>query len=820
MREFAADLRFALRVLKKNPGFTAIAVIVLALGIGANTAIFSVVNAVLLRPLPFAAPERLVSVTSLNTRRSMTDGAASYPDFRDYRSKNRTLRHLIAYRDDGWALTGTGRQAENLNVAIVSAEVFPMLGVTPLMGRTFRPDEDDNPAASPRTIVISHKTWQKTFSGDPRIIGRSVTLAGKPFTIVGVLPSGFNFPVRNDPFDAWSTFSFSNDLTSSDGSKPIGEQRGSHYLEMAGELKPGVDARQAKADLDVITAGLAKKYPDTDKYRGIRVVSMLDRLVERMRPILLLLLAAVGCVLLVACANVANLLLARASSRRRELAVRAALGAGRARVVRQVLTESVVLSFMGGACGILLAIWGSSLLARFGPDNVPRLGQTSLDFAVLGFSFGISLLTGVVFGLAPALRAGQTDPAESLREGSRGSTEGIRSNKARSAMIAGEVALALMLLASAGLLIRSLDRLNRVDPGYRTNHLLTAGITFPSARYKDAEIVQFTNRLEERLRSLPGVRSVSDIVILPLSGNDMGTNYEVEGHPTKVEEQPATRVNVAGPGYFEVMGTQLLAGREFDVRDTAAANKVVVVNEALAKEAFGGQDPIGRKIKPGISSGDGKPPYRQIVGVVRSVQQDRIGQKPLPEVFIPREQLNWDYETIVIHTAADSRAVIPGLRAVVREMDPDMPIDELRTMDERVAQSLAQPRFQSYLLGIFAAIALALTAVGLYGVIAYSVAQRTREIGTRVALGAGRGSILRLVVGQGMLLSLIGVALGLAGSLAISQLLRSLLFEVAPNDPLTLTVTAVLVLVVSLLASFVPARRAAAVDPMVALRYE
>lgn len=818
MQDFLSDLRYAARMLAKNPGFTAIAVFALALGIGANTAIFSVVNAVLLRPLPFAGADRLFAVNSIDQRRD--DGsAASYPDFHDFRAINHTLDNLIAYHDDTWALTGAGREATILQIGIVSADMFPMLGAKPLLGRTFRPDEDENVAASPMAVVLSHKIWQTQFGSDPKVIGSMITLRGLPYMVIGVMPPAFNFPVRNQPFEAWTTFAFASDLRSDSGT-PIATQRGAHYLQMIGKLKSGIPPERARADLAVVSSTLTAKYPISNKHRDVKMAPLLEQLVGELRPVLLLLLGAVCCVLLVACANVANLLLARASTRRRELAIRAALGAGRMRVIRQLLTESILLSLMGGVAGFLLGMWGNELLVRFSPVDVPRLGEARIDFGVFLFALGISLLTGIVFGLLPAFRASQTDPADTLKEGSRGSTEGIRSNKARSLLVVSEVALALMLLACAGLLIKSLDRLARSQTGFRSEGVLTASVTFPEARYTPEQFLRFMDTLETRLRQLPGVISASDVLVVPLSGNDMTTSVEVEGHPLAIPDRPSTRINMSAPDYFRAMGIPFISGRDINARDTDKTKEVVVVNEAFVKQILNGQNPIGKRVRPGFGKGKGDPPMREIVGVVGSVQQDRIGQKPSPEVFIPRAQFAENTAGLIVTTHTDARGIVPAFRSALRAMDSNLAIDDLHTMDERIALSIAQPRFQSFLLAIFAAVALMLTAIGLYGVISYSVAQRTHEIGTRMALGAKQGNILKLVVGQGMLLTVVGVALGLGGALLVTRTLRSMLFEVAPNDPLTLIAVAAVVMVTSLLATVIPALRAANVDPMVALRYE
>jgi predicted permease len=697
--------------------------------------------------------------------------------------------------------------------------MFPMLGVQPVIGRTFRPEEDED-KSGPMSVVLSEATWRKYFGGDAKIVGTQIVLQQQPYNVIGVMPAAFNFPVRNEPFEAWTTFGFSPYLRRSTANPTMGEQRGAHFLDVAAVLKPGISLAQAKADLDVIQDRLRKDFPDDEKYRAVRVAPLLDQIVQDMRPAILILLGAVGCVLLVACANVANLLLARASGRRREIAIRSALGANRWRVVRQVLTESLLLSLVGGAAGLLLAWWGNALLVHYGPQDVPRLGESHLDLWVFAFAVGVSLVTGFLFGLVPALRAAQADPAESLKEGSRGTTEGLRSNKARSVLVVAEVALALILLSSAGLLIRSLDKLNHSNLGFQPGGVLTAVLEFPEAKFKDPQLIAALNRIESRLDETPGVLAEGDVVVLPLSGDDASTSVEIDGRPTKITERLQTRVNIASAGYFRAMRIPLVSGRNFSPSDTEKNPLVVVVNEAFAREFFPRENAIGKRVRPGFSKGPGDAPMREIVGIVGSVAQDSVGQKPLPEVFFPRDQFVNSATTLVIRTQGDPNSVAPQLRAILREIDPNLPIEQLRTMDERVTGALAQPRFQSFLLVIFAGVALLLTAVGLYGVVSYSVAQRTHEIGTRMALGAQQRSIFRLVVGQGMLLAGIGVAIGLACSLATSKLLTSLLYEISPTDPLTLIAISFLILFVTFLATYVPARRAALVDPMIALRYE
>jgi len=819
MNTLLSDLRYALRMLIKNPGFTCIAVIALALGTGVNTAIFSVVNAVLLRQLPFPSASRLVAVNSYNSKRSVPAIDASYPDYHDIRQRNHSFENMTAFHNDSWSLTGSGRQPDVIQVAVVSWGMFPMLGIKPAMGRAFRPDEDED-KTGPMSVVLSQSAWRKYFGSDPAIIGKSILLRRQPYTVIGVMPAGFNFPVNNEPIEAWTTFGFSPDLRSADGSLTMGEQRGAHFMEMAGLLKLGVSLSQAQADVDVIAAQLEQKFPNSNRYRKVSMAPLLDQMTQKMRPVILILLGAVGCVLLVACANVANLLLARASSRRRELAIRSALGASRMRVVRQVLTESVLLSVVGSAVGLLLAWWGNALLVHYGPQDVPRLGESRVDLWVFAFAIGISLITGILFGLVPALRAASADAAETLKDGSRGSTEGLAGNNARSVLVVAEVALALVLLSAAGLLIRSLDKLNHSGLGFNPNRVLSVSLTFPEGKFSDPRVLAALNRIQQRLSESPGITAAGDVVILPMAGNDMSTSLEIEGHPANVSERPDTRVNIASAGYFHTMDIPLIAGRDFDQRDSEKSVPVVLVNRAFVQRFFPNENPIGKRVRPGFGHGKGEPPMREICGVVGNVAQDRVGQKSLPEVFIPRDQFVNNFTALAIRSQGDAHAAIPTLRAILRDIDPDLPIDDVRTMDERVGLSLAQPRFQSFLLVIFAGVALLLTAVGLYGVISFSVAQRTHEIGTRMALGAQQGGIFKLVVGQGMLLAGIGVVVGLAGSLAASKLLGGLLYEVSPTDPLTLASITLVVLFVTFLASYVPARRAARVDPMVALRYE
>jgi putative ABC transport system permease protein len=815
MKNLLSDLRLSIRSLRNNPGFTVMVVCALAVAIGANTAIVSVVNAVLLRPLPFSSAPRLTSITSVSKQ---LDTLTSYPNFKDLRDRNSSFKYMVAFREDSWTLTGPQSTPVNLNVELVSSDVFPMLGITPILGRTFD-KKDDEDTAGPMSVVISGRLWRNRFNSDTNIIGRGIILRGLPYTIVGVMPESFNFPVKNEPLDAWSTFGFSDYLRSP---IPWPRERGSRIVNVAGELNPGVTIDQANSDLGRISASLAETYPATNKFQTVRVEPLLSHMVQKQRAIFVLLLAAVLCVLLIACANVANLSLVRATTRRRELAIRLAMGAGRARVIRQVLVESIFLAMIGGFAGLVLGALGSKLLTRFSPVDVPRMGESRIDLVVLLFTLGASFLTGIAFGVIPALRASQTDPADALKEDARGSSSGHAGSKARSALIVSEVALALMLLTSAGLLIRSLYSLNRFNPGFQSRNVLTAELTFPASRFTDAAFSQAMDLLDARLRLLPGVIAAGDAAILPLSGNNMSTTFELEGHPLAKADQPRVRANLIGTGYLAAMDIPLLAGRDFAATDTHESTRVILVNRAFAQQFFPNEDPVGKQIRTSLASyNEGKSlPLRAIVGVVGSVAQDRIGQPPLPEVFFPRDQLAFDFATLVIKTRTEPRSYLPAVEATFQSIDRDIPLEKVHTMDEFVSRSVTQPQFLSVLFLAFAGIAIILTSIGLYGVIAYSVSQRTREIATRRALGAPRGSILKLILGRGMLLAAAGIVIGLIGAYAAAGLLRSLLFGVTPTDIVTLGTVAAAIFAVSVVASFIPAWRAARIDPMIAFRHE
>lgn len=808
METLLQDIKYGFRMMLKHPAFAAIAVIALALGIGANTAIFSVVNAVLLRPLPFTEPDRLMVVYESRVDRGSSRSSVSYPNFADWREQNSVFEHMSTYRTNDLVLTGDGEPARLL-AGVVNADLFPLLGVSPSLGRSFLPEED-KPGESGRVVMLSHRFWQQRFGGDPNVLGRGLVLGGKNYDVVGVMPKGFQFPVDSEPVDLWTTVVIDSGMFT---------QRGAHYMHVIARLKPGVTLSQAKAEMDGIASNLERQYPDENSHRGVTIVPALESLVGDIRPALLILLGAVGCVLLIACANVANLLLARATARHKEMAIRSALGASRARVVRQLLTESVLLALAGGALGLLVALWGTKLLVNLGGDDVPRAAQIGLDPRVLGFTLLISLITGVVFGLVPAVHSSKTDLTESLKEGGRGSSEGARGNWLRGVLVVVEVAIAVVLLAGAGLLIQSLRRLQHVNPGFDSHNVLTFSIGLPEVQYKPQQQVEFYRQLKSRLESLPGIRSAGAVAPLPLSGDRMRVTFETEGRPIAKSELPATEIRTTGLDYFKTIGIPLIKGRDFTDRDDKKAPAVIIVNEAFAKQFFPGEEVLGKHINPGISADDDEPVMREIVGVVGNVKHRGLNVEAEPEAYEPHAQLTFDM-TILVKTETDPRAIINAVQSELRAMDKDLPAYSIKTLDEYLAASVARPRFNTLLLTIFAGLALILTAVGLYGVMSYSVTQRTHEIGIRMALGASQQKVLGMVVRRGMTLTVIGIGTGLIGALFLTRLLASLLFGVGVTDPATFVAISVILAGVALGACFVPALRATKVDPMIALRCE
>ena len=807
------DIRYGLRMLLKSPSVSIVATIALALGIGANTAIFSVVNAVLLRPLPYPNSDALMSLFEKDQSRGVVQGSYAYPNFFDLRAQNHVFDHIAAYHDSDFIMTGSGEPV-HLQGGVVTADLFSVLGTAPLVGRTFLPDED-KPTETGRVVVLSERMFASRFNSDPNVLNHPIMLDGKSYTVVGVMPHGFEFPIQNEPLDLWTTIA-----DDASGTSPITSQRGAHFLHVIARLKPGVSEAQAQAEVDAIAQRLEQQYPDTNTRKGIRLESALVALVGDIRPALLILLGAVACVLLIACANVANLLLARAMTRHKEMAIRSALGASRMRVVRQLLTESVLLSFAGGLLGLALAVWWSDLLITLGKKDIPRAIQVGLDWRVLGFTLGVSVLTGLVFGLVPALHSAKTELTESLKEG-RGAGGSARRNRVRGVLVVAELAIAVVLLVGAGLLIQSLWRLQHVSPGLQPQNILTFNVSLPDVRYPSEKQARFYGDLMTRVQSLPGIQSVSAVLPLPLSGDRFSISFQIDGRPVARKDEPSADMFVTEPNYFRTMGIPIIKGRDFEQRDEHKSTPVVIVTESFARQFFPGEDPIGKRIHPGISTWDNEDStMREIIGVVADIRNRALNTEPKPAYYMPQSQVPFTQLIVVAKTATDPHSLITGVTREVRNMDQELPVFSIKTMEEYISASVAAPRFNTTLLSIFAAVALVLTVIGLYGVMSYSVAQRTNEIGIRMALGAQTLDVLRLIVKQGLTLVLIGLVLGLFGALALTRLLSTLLFGVTARDPATFVAIAGLLSLVAMLACYLPAWRATKVDPLEALRYE
>ncbi len=813
MASWWQDLRYGVRMLVKSPGFTFVAVVALALGIGANTAIFSVVNAVLLRPLPFVNAEQLVKVYGGRARGGTGYTPVSYPDFADYKKQAQSFDRVASYSLAGTTLMSGGDEPERLDGAVVSAELFPMLDAKPALGRVFSAEEDQ-PGAAP-VIVLSYGLWQRRFNSDPKISGQEIIIGGRTATVLGVMPADFKFPVQAERVDYWSP------LSSDPGIAPLLTARGMRFLPVIASLKPNITLRQAEAEMNTLASQLAAQYPETNTGGSVHLESLHEDLVGDIRPALLVLLGAVGFVLLIACANVANLSLARAAARSKEIAIRTALGASRMRVVRQLLTESLLLSLCGGALGLMLALWGVDLLIALSPPDVPRLAEIGIDARVLVFTLGVSILTGIVFGIAPALQISKHDLNESLKEGGRGSTEGLRRNRVRSLLVVSEVALSLMLLVGAGLLIKSFLRLLETNPGYDTEHVLAADIALSRTRYPEpTQQAAFFQQAIQRVASLPGVEAVGVTNLLPLGGADARISFNIDGRPSFPRgETPAARYQIASPDYFRVMNIPLHKGRSFTEQDAKDSPPVVIVSEAFARRFFADEDPIGKRVL--IDTVEKNPPPSEIIGVVGDVRHGRLDAKTEMGFYVPYLQSPArNMELVTRSKSIEPSLLTSSVRGVIKEIDKNQLIWEMRMMSGLVARSVAPQRFNMLLLGIFAFVALVLAACGIYGVIAYSVAQRTHEIGIRMALGAQATDVLRLIVGQGMMLALIGVGLGLLGAFALTRVIASQLYGVSATDPLTFAIVAIMLAIVALAACYIPARRATKVDPMIALRYE
>jgi putative ABC transport system permease protein len=802
------DLKFALRMLLRNRSVTGIAILALALGVGANTAIFSIVNGVLLRPLPYAQPDRLVWFWEIQP--TLPTAPFSGADFIDYQSQNQTFQSVAAVRSLTSNLTGHG-DPQRIQIAVVSTNLFSTLGVQPALGRDFLPAEGQPGAA--RVGLLSYGFWQSEFGGDRSILGKQIILNGEPVTLVGVLPASFQYL---QPLQVWINPRNSVPEVFPNTTFDPRTNRGMHYLSVLGRLKPGVSFSQAQADMTRIAGRLQQQYSSNSGHT-VHLIPMQERAVGQIRVTLLVLLGVVGVVLLIACANVANLLLARAASRQKEIAIRTTLGAGRLRIARQLLTESVLLALAGGALGLMIAFGCVRLLVAAAPQQLPRVQEIHVDLLVLVFTLGVSLLTGLLFGLAPALQASHLELSEVLKEGGRGNSAGPRHGRLRNLLVIAEIAMSLILLIGAGLLARSFLRLLDVQTGFRADHLVTMFMNFAGPKYSKAGAsTQFEEQLIQRVEAMPAVQGVAISNDLPLQGDDTTTGVgTIEGRETLPPgHEFLVGIHIANPGFFRTMGIPLLRGREFTSSDADKSTSVLIINQKVAETFWPGQDPIGKHLQvmgPGTS---------EVVGVVGNVLHNGFGEPPDFETYTPYKQSPWSYMALAVRTNSDPHTISDAVKAAVASLDPDLPVHDIRTMEQVSADSLAPRRITLYLIGSFAVLALILSAVGIYGVMSYAVTQRSHEIGVRMALGAQPRDVLQMVVRHGMKLAATGVALGIAGAFLLTRYLKTLLFEINSTDPLTFAAVAFLLAAIAFLATYLPARRATRVDPMVALRYE
>jgi putative ABC transport system permease protein len=796
------DLRFALRTFLKSPGFTVAAILALALGIGANAALFSVIDAVLLKPLPYAQPERLIAI--FETFLPSGYGSVSTPNFLDWRKQNQTLDHLEAFSVGSLNLQSNG-EPERIPTVLATAGLFDMLGVRPIQGRTFLPDEDQ--PGKPHVVVMSERLWRRRFGADPKLLGSSITLDGQAATVIGIMPASFQFPAGNLTRNLWMPLEFSADRL---------KERGNHWMAVVGRLKAGTTMASADADLKRVAANIEQQFPDEQKGRSVWTRTMQDVLVGNLRPVLLILMGSVGFVLLIACANVANLLLARAASRTREVAVRAALGASRGRLIRQFLTESILLALAGGVLGAFLADAGVQALTKFAPGQIPQATSIHLDGTVFLFLTAVCLLAGIIFGVVPAFQSTGRDLQTGLREGGRSGSAGIRSAGLRNALVIGEFALALVLLIGAGLLMRTFRTLSATNPGLVAEGVLTMSVSVPDEKYpKDSMWQRLYSPALERIKALPGVRAAGIISLLPLQAWGWNGSFSIEGRPREdPAKQPLAEFRQISPGYFRAMGIRILKGRAIGSGDTMVSPHVILINDALAKRYFPGQDPVGQKINWNE--------WRTIVGVVANTRQATLDREPMPELYFPAAQLSESISgmTFAISTSVEPSSVTHAVTAAIQSVDPTQPVFGVKTMTEVVSDSLSNQRLYAWLLGVFSALALILASAGIYGVMSYLVTQRTQEFGLRMALGASANNVLRMVLRQALLLIGAGLAIGLAGAVAVTRVLTNFLFGVKPIDPLTFAAVSIVLTAVALLATYLPALRATRVDPTVALRYE
>ncbi len=807
MRTLLQDLRYGARMLGQNPGFTLIAVFTLALGIGVNTAIFSVVYAVLLRPLPFPEPDRLVWVWG-NIRNGGNRASVSPPDYLDYRAQNESFEQFAAtFSIPGYANLTENGEPERLETRLVTGNFFQAMGVDALLGRTFQL-ENERPG-NDQVVVLSHSIWQQRFGGESSVIGKTLTLDGRKFEIIGVMPPEFKYPqgVR-----LWAPINFNI----ADGMK----QRKAHFLRPVGRLKPGISLQQAQADLDAIASQLEAQYPDSNSGWNLRLVPLRDQLIGNIKPTLQILLGAVGFVLLIACANVANLLLVRATGRQKEIAVRLALGAGRLRIIQQMLTECTLLALIGGTFGVFLAAWGVEMIVAISGNNIPSTSQIGIDRNVLGFTLGVSVLTGFLFGLVPALQATDLNLSHVLKEGSKGGSQSAPRNRTRNLLVIIETAIALVLLIGAGLLIRSFIRLQQVNPGFDASNVLTMRIDLPHDLPRDKyfapeRATEFWGQLQERLAGLPGVEAVGMITELPLSGQPNDTGFNVEGRPTvRPGPQFGADFRRVNQDYLSAMKIPLLRGRSFTAQEVRQNAHLLLISETLAQSVFPDEDPLGKRLLLGLN----EPTPFEIIGIVGDIHHRALESAPNATMYLPELGTGWT--NLAIRVTPNPMNLAAAVRHEVQSLDRDLPVSAVRTMDQVLGESLAAERFRMWLLGLFALVALLLSTIGIYGVMAHSVALRRHEIGIRMALGASPLDVLKLFIGQGIRLALGGVAIGLAAAFGLTRLMSSLLFEIQATDPWTFGGIVLSLITVAFMACWIPARRATQVDPMVALRNE
>ena len=804
------DIRYGVRNLAKQPGFTLIVLLTLGLGIGASTAIFSVVNSVLLRKLPYQHSERIVAIQELNKEGKR--GQVTSANFLDWRAQNTVFEHLAAIRERTGNLA-LSDHAERIDVAQTNANFFDVFGVSPVVGRFFIPSDEQ--AGHEPIIVLGYALWQNRFGSDPSVVGKPVRLDGRNYTVVGVAPVGFQYPNKTEawlpPLRLVPEMGDQQDVT---------QTRGMGYLSAVATLKPGVELPQAAAEMETITSRLRQQYPETNNTRFNRVVSLQEHLVGETNKMLWLLFGAVTFVLLIACANVANLLLANAASRQKEIAIRTALGASRWRVMRQLFTESGLLALVGGAVGLMLAVWGVPLITQLLPREFPRLGEIQMDWRVLGFTLGASVLTGFLFGLAPVLHISRAAVQDAMKESSHGAGGSVHKSRLRQMFIVAEVALSVVLLAGAGLLFRSFLQLQNVDAGFTPQQVLTARLTPSGENFRtDPDYVNYFNNVMTRVSAIPGVREVGMINTLPLSKGPT-LRFRIEGQPpTTVDKWPASNFRSVSPNYFHTMNIPVVQGRPFDDRDNDQS-RTIIINQAIAQRDFGGENPVGKRVGFGNADGKGQPVWFEIVGVTANVRSLELKEEAEPELYFSSLQSPFESMSLVIRSTVDPTSLIAAVRSAVTEIDKTVPITQIETMDRIVTESVMQPRFNMVLLILFSSIALLLSAAGIYGVTAYSVTQRTHEVGIRLALGAQLGDVLRLILKQGLAVIAVGIVIGLIAAFALTRLLRTLLFGVSATDPLTFIAISLLLAFVALVACYVPARRATKVDPLVALRYE